>query len=570
MAGNHRKGAAALGPILGLAGLVILVVGGALALYYLKGGRTITEKDVEDAGKVAGLKFSGKERRMMVRGLRDKAAGYVENRKVPLPNSVPPAVAFNPVVPGLVLETERRPCVFSEPADLALPANLEDLAFAPVTELAKLIRTRKVTSTDLTKMYLGRLKKYGPKLLCVVTLTEDTALAQARKADEEIAAGKYRGPLHGIPWGGKDLLATKGIRTTWGSAAYRDQVPDANATVVDRLEAAGAVLVAKLSMGELAMGDVWFGGKTRNPWNTEQGSSGSSAGSASAVAAGLVGFAIGTETWGSIVSPSTRCGTTGLRPTYGRVSRSGAMALSWTMDKIGPIARAAEDCALVFDVLRGPDGKDLTVVDLPFNYDAAQNPGGIRIGYLAKAFEEKADADEGKARKANDLAALDVLRKLGVELVPFELPAIPPEPLAVILDAECAAAFDELTRSGRDGLLVKQDPGAWPNIFREARLIPAVEYIQANRVRTLLMEDMARRMKDLDVYVAPSFAEGNLLLTNLTGHPAVVLPDGFDEKGAPTSISFIGSLYGEAKLLRVAKAFQDATAFHLKHPVIKE
>ena len=279
------------------------------------------------------------------------------------------------------------------------------------------------------------------------------------------------------------------------------------------------------------MGDVWFGGKTKNPWNYEQGSSGSSAGSASAVAAGLVGFAIGTETWGSIVSPSTRCGTTGLRPTYGRVSRAGAMALSWTMDKIGPIARTAEDCALVFDSIRGPDGKDLTVVGLPFNYDAAQNLESIRVGYLAKAFEEKAAKEEEKAWKANDAAVLEVFRGLGVILVPFDLPSIPPEPLAVILDAEAAAAFDELTRSGRDRLLVEQDAGAWPNIFREGRLIPAVEYIQANRVRTLLMEDMARRMKDIDVYIAPSFAEGNLLLTNLTGHPTVVLPDGFDAKG---------------------------------------
>ncbi len=570
MTRRHRRGAAALGLILGLAGLVVLVIGGALALYYLKGGRTITEKDIEDGAKIAGLRFTGKERRMMARGLRDKAAGYVENRKVPLPDSVPPAVAFDPVVPGLVFETEQRPCVFTEPPDAEAPANLEELAFAPVAELAKLIRTRKITSTDLTKMYLGRLKRYGPKLLCVVTLTEATALEQARKADEEIAAGKYRGPLHGIPWGAKDLLATRGIRTTWGSAAYKDRVPDANAAVVDRLEAAGAVLVAKLSMGELAMGDVWFGGKTRNPWNYKQGSSGSSAGSASAVAAGLVGFAVGTETWGSIVSPSTRCGTTGLRPTYGRVSRAGAMALSWTMDKIGPIARAAEDCALVFDALRGPDGRDMTVADLPFNYDAAQDLGSIRVGYLAGAFEEKAAKEEEKARKANDMAALEVLRRLGIELVPFTLPSIPAEPLAVILDAESAAAFDGLTRSGRDELLVEQDAGAWPNIFREARFIPAVEYIQANRVRTLLMEDMARRMKDIDVYVAPSFAEGNLLLTNLTGHPAVVLPNGFDDKGAPTSISFIGSLYGEAKLLRVAKAFQDATSFHLKHPVLEE
>jgi Asp-tRNA(Asn)/Glu-tRNA(Gln) amidotransferase A subunit family amidase len=570
MARNHRKGIAAPGPILGLAGLVVLVVGGALALYYLKGGRTITERDVEDGAKIAALRFGHGERRMMVPGLRGKAAGYRENRKVPLPNSVAPAISFDPVVTGLNLETEQRPCVFAEPPDLAVPANLEDLAFAPVSQLAKLIRTRQVTATDLTRMYLGRLKKYGPKLLCVVTLTEATALEQAGKADAEIASGKYRGPLHGIPWGAKDLLATKGVRTTWGSAAYRDQVPDANAAVVDRLEAAGAVLVAKLSMGELAMGDVWFGGKTRNPWNYEQGSSGSSAGSASAVAAGLVGFAIGTETWGSIVSPATRCGATGLRPTYGRVSRAGAMALSWTMDKIGPIARTAEDCALVFDAIRGPDGRDLTVVDLPFNYDGALDLGSIRVGYLVKAFEEKAVREEEKARKANDAAALDVFRGLGVSLVPLELPSVPVEPLAVILDAESAAAFDELTRSGRDDLLVEQDAGAWPNVFREARLIPAVEYIQANRVRTLLMEDMARRMKDIDVYIAPSFAEGNLLLTNLTGHPTVVLPNGFDGKGAPTSISLVGSLYGEAKLLRLANAFQDATAFHRKHPVLKE
>lgn len=570
MTRNSRRGVGNLGLVLGLAALAALVLGGALALYHFKGGKAITERDVEDAAKVAGLRFGAKERRMMVRGLRDKAAGYVANREVALPNSVPPAVAFNPVVPGVVLETGRRPCVFSEPADIMVPANLEGLAFAPVSALAKLVREGKVTSIALTRMYLGRLKRYGPKLLCVVTLMEERALEQARKADEEISAGRYRGPLHGIPWGAKDLLATKGVPTTWGSAAYRDQVPEADATVVERLDAAGAVLVAKLSMGELAMGDIWFGGKTRNPWNYDQGSSGSSAGSASAVAAGLVGFAIGTETWGSIVSPSTRCGATGLRPTYGRVSRAGAMALSWTMDKIGPIARSVEDCALVFDVLRGPDGKDLTVVDLPFNFDATEPLGSIRVGYLAKAFEEEAEKPEDQVRRANDRAALDVLRTLGVSLVPFELPSIPAEPLAVILDAEAGAAFDELTRSGRDDLLVEQEDGAWPDIFREARLIPAVEYIQANRVRTLLMEDMARRMADIDVYVAPSFAEGNLLLTNLTGHPAVVVPDGFDDRGSPTSLSFVGSLFGEAKLLRVAKAYQDATDHHLKHPVLKE
>lgn len=448
---------------------------------------------------------------------------------------------------------------------LERPADLEDLAFAPVTELAQLIRARKVTSTELIRMYLARLKKYGPHLECVVTLTEELALAQAARADEEIAAGRYRGPLHGIPYGAKDLLAVRGYKTTWGAKPYENQVIDDNATVIERLEEAGAVLVAKLTLGALAMGDVWFGGKTRNPWNYEQGSSGSSAGPAAATAAGLVGFAIGTETWGSIVSPSTRCGVVGLRPTFGRVSRAGAMALSWSMDKIGPICRSVEDCALVFEAIRGPDGRDLTVVDLPFNWDPALGLGAIRVGYLKKAF------DEDHKTKKNDDAALEVLRSAGIALVPFELPEdLPVESLAIILDVEAAAAFDELTRSNRDDLMVRQERNAWPNAFRQARFIPAVEYIQANRVRTLLMQAMAERMKEVDVYVAPSFGGNNLLLTNLTGHPAVVLPNGFDEKGSPTSISFIGGLYDEARTLRVALAYEQATDFHTKHPVLKE
>jgi Asp-tRNA(Asn)/Glu-tRNA(Gln) amidotransferase A subunit family amidase len=393
-----------------------------------------------------------------------------------------------------------------------------------------------------------------------VTLTEDLALEQARRADEEIADGLYRGPLHGIPWGAKDLLAVAGYRTTWGSRIYEDQVIDTDATVVKRLEEAGSVLVAKLSMGALAMGDVWFGGQTRNPWNPARGSSGSSAGSAAATAAGLVGFAIGTETLGSIVSPSTRCGVTGLRPTFGRVSRSGAMALSWTMDKIGPICRTVEDCALVLEAIRGSDGEDPTVIDAPFNWDPEADLASIRIGYLKNAFE-------GESRtKTFDLAALEVLRGLGITLVPFELPEMKAEALGFILDAEAAAAFDEVTRSGKDSLMVRQGPGAWPNIFRRARFIPAVEYIQANRARTRLMGEMAGKMEAVDVFVTPSFGGGVLLVTNLTGHPAVVVPDGFDDRGNPVSISFIGSLFGEAAALRVAKAYQDATEFHLKHP----
>jgi Asp-tRNA(Asn)/Glu-tRNA(Gln) amidotransferase A subunit family amidase len=577
--GQSSRGSSGLGLLLVLGAAAALVIGGAFALNFFKSHK-IDVQDIASAEKIAGLSFTHKERKLMLEDLGDNAGSYAKLHKVVLPNNVPPAVRFDPTVPGSS-SPPPSPSTLSHqgsgndvggagarenPANVVeRPANLEDLAFAPVTTLAPLLRERKVTSTELTRMYLARLKKYGPGLHCVITLTEELALAQAKRADEEIAAGRYRGPLHGVPYGAKDLLATKGIRTTWGTKPYIDQVPDHDATVIERLEQAGAVLVAKLSMGELAWGDVWFGGKTRNPWNYEQGSSGSSAGSASATAAGLVGFSIGTETWGSIVSPSTRCGVAGLRPTYGRVSRAGAMALSWSMDKIGPICRSVEDCALVFDAIRGPDGKELGVVDLPFDWDPAADLKTIRVGYLKKSFE--ADHDT----KKNDQAALEVLRAAGIELVPFELPAdLPIQPLAIILNAESAAAFDELTRSNRDDLMTRQERNAWPSAFRASRFIPAVEYIQANRVRTLLMEEMAEKMKTVDVYVAPSEDDDNGLLTNLTGHPAVVVPDGFDEKGSPTSISFIGGLYDEAKALRVALAYQQATDFHTRHPKLKE
>jgi Asp-tRNA(Asn)/Glu-tRNA(Gln) amidotransferase A subunit family amidase len=564
---SKERGFSSIGFILAVAGIVVLVVGGALALYFTK-GKAITTKDIASSEKIINLHFTQKERKMMRENLKDNASDYAKLRDVNLTNSVPPALQFNPVVPGLTFEKDIKketPFWLPENPDVKRPANLEDLAFYPVTALARLIRSRQVSSTELTQMYLSRLKKYGPRLKCVVTLTEELALMQAKRADEEIAAGRYRGPLHGIPWGAKDLLATKGIKTTWGARPYQDQVIDEDATVVKRLEEAGAVLVAKLSMGALAWGDVWFGGKTRNPWNYEEGSNGSSAGSAAATAAGLVGFAIGTETWGSIISPSTRCGTTGLRPTFGRVSRAGAMALSWSMDKIGSICRSVEDCAMVFEAIHGPDGKDLTVVDLSFLWDPSLDLKTIRVGYLKKAFER-----DYPTRK-NDRVSLDVIRGLGVEPVPFELPEnLPVDSLAFILNAEAAAAFDELTKSNRDDLLVRQVRNAWPNIFRQARFIPAVEYIQANRIRTLLMQEMAKRMVGFDVYVAPSFGGSNLLLTNLTGHPAVVVPNGFNEKGSPTSLSFIGNLFEEAKALRLALAYQQATSFHLQHPQLKE
>jgi len=537
---------------------------GALLQTLSSASSPITKEAVAGAEKIIGLAFTDVERDSMLDGLKEQLGNYQGIRGVTIPNGVPPAVMFNPIPVGLKFEKSRKPFKATPPGKVVLPVDREELAFYSVGQLGFLLKTMQVSSVELTRIYLNRLKRYGPKLECVITLTEDIAMHQARRADNEIAAGKYRGPLHGIPYGAKDLLSTKGVRTTWGSVPYKEQMIDGDATVIRRLEEAGAVLVAKLTMGELAWGDVWFGGKTRNPWNYEQGSSGSSAGSAAATAAGLVGFAIGTETWGSIVSPSTRCGTTGLRPTYGRVSRTGAMALSWTMDKIGPICRTVEDCALVFNVIQGPDGEDQTLYDVPFNYDHNVTLSRLRIGYLKSDF----DSVEGD-HSLND-ATLATLRSLGATLIPISLPKYPVNDISIILSAEAGAAFDELTRSGQDDLLVRQIKNAWPNVFRLSRFIPAVEYIQANRIRYLVIQEMARLMDTIDVYVAPSFQGGNLLLTNLTGQPCVVLPNGFSKEGTPTSITFIGRLFDEGKLLAVAKKYQDATAFHLKHPTLKE
>jgi Asp-tRNA(Asn)/Glu-tRNA(Gln) amidotransferase A subunit family amidase len=525
----------------------------------------ITKEILQDAEQIAGLEFTDQERELMVDGLNGHLKSYEKLREVRLDNSVAPALQFNPITPDMKFEKKRLPIKASKPIKAKRPSDIEDLSFWTITNLAGLIKSQKISSLELTEMYLGRLKKYDSKLQCVITLTEELARQQAKRADKEIAAGRYRGPLHGIPWGAKDLLAVKGYKTTWGAMPYKDQLIDADATVVSRLEEAGAVLVGKLTLGALAWGDVWFAGKTRNPWNTEKGSSGSSAGPAAATVTGLVGFSIGSETWGSIVSPCTVCGATGLRPTFGRVSRFGAMALSWTMDKIGPICRSVEDCALVFDAIYGPDGKDSTVVDLPFNWNAGRGVKGLKVGYIKSAFEQER---KDKEAKAHDQATLEVLRHLGLDLIPIELPDYPVDVMAFILGVEAAAAFDELTRSGRDDLLVRQIQNAWPNRFREARLIPAVEYIQANRLRTLVIKAMHELMSDIDVYVAPSWEGDNLLLTNLTGHPAVVLPNGFNKEQEPTSITFTGKLYGESEVLAVAKAYQDVTGFHLKHPVL--
>jgi Asp-tRNA(Asn)/Glu-tRNA(Gln) amidotransferase A subunit family amidase len=522
--------------------------------------QSIIKEQIQNGEKIIGIEFSEAERDSMIDNLNDQLRSYEKIRKYPLNNNVTPALEFNPIPVRFHFPEEQLPIDFSPYAGIKLPRDRNELAFYSIGELAALIKTKQITSVELTRIFLERLKKYDPVLHCVITLTGERALRQARLMDEELKNGRYRSLLHGIPFGIKDLLATKDYNTTWGAVPFKDQMILADAVVLERLEEAGGVLVAKLSMGALAWGDVWYGGMTRNPWDTTKGSSGSSAGSASAVSAGLVPFAIGTETWGSIVSPSTVCGTTGLRPTYGRVSRTGAMALSWSMDKIGPICRTAEDLAIVFEAIQGPDGVDQTLYDVPFNYSHEIDFTKLRIGYL------KLDFDKDYPFKKNDSITLAKLEELGAVLIPIELPDLPVNDMSFILSAEAAAAFDELTRSNDDDLLVRQIKNAWPNSFRSARFIPAVEYINANRLRYILIQQMQKIMEGIDLYVAPSWEGDNLLLTNLTGHPCVVVPNGFSEEGTPTSISFIGRLFDEGRLISFAKKYQDSEKFHLIHP----
>jgi Asp-tRNA(Asn)/Glu-tRNA(Gln) amidotransferase A subunit family amidase len=539
-------------------------------------GADITPATIACAEELAGVKFTDEQRQQMVEGLKNQQTQLDQLHQIKLDNAVPPAFVFDPVPPGVIPTLPKKhKMVRSRAVMRAVPRDLEELAFRPVTELAELLRHRKVTSTQLTEMYLARLKKYDPMLKAVITLTEERARAQAKAADEEIRRGRYRGPLHGIPWGAKDLLAVRGYKTTWGAGPFRDQTIDVDATVVKRLDDAGAVLLAKLTLGELAQGDIWFGGTTKNPWNVAQGSSGSSAGPGSTVAAGLVGFAIGTETLGSISSPSTRNGVTGLRPTFGRVPRTGAMALSWTMDKIGPMARSVEDCALILDAIHGPDNVDRAVKDIPFSWDATLEPTSLRVGYAKSAFDLAERNDKGQVQhgtKRFDDAALDVLRKLGVKLIPVELPDMAYGAMRFVLTAEAAAAFDELTRSGRDRELVQQTPRDWANTFRLAHFIPAVDYVNANRARMLAMQKWHALFETVDVIVTPTNVGSQLVATNLTGHPAVIVPSGFrdtsdtDKTQVPVSLTFLGGLYQEARLLAVAKVWQDATDFHLRHP----
>ncbi len=528
----------------------------------------VTAEMVRGAEQLSGLEFTPEEREEMVRAVNQNLEWYEGMRAKPLVNGNWPALQFNPALPGMRFDQERRPFLRSDPGPVRAPANLEEAAFWPVTRLSRLLESRQVTSLELTKMYLARLKRYDPKLECVITLTEDLALRQARRADSEIAAGRYRGPLHGIPWGVKDLLATRDYPTTWGAEPYKDQQFDFDATIVERLEEAGAVLVAKLVSGALASGDTWFGGRTVTPWNTQMGTRGSSAGPGAATAAGLVGFSIGTETRGSIVFPSTRCGLSGLRPTYGRVSRYGVMAISYSMDKAGPMCRSVEDCALVFNAIVGPDDKDPALVDLPFNWDPDRDVNALRVGYIASAFE----ADPASARaKSNSQATLQTLRSLGLNLIPVEFPDYPVDVQRILLYAEATAAFDELNRSRRDTLLRRPN---WSQRFRMARTIPAVEYIQADRHRVLLMEEMNQLLSRVDMVVVPPSEPGtssnsplgrNTPLTNLTGHPCVVVPNGFVEDGTPSTMTFVGKLHAEAEMLALAKRYQDATVFHLRY-----
>jgi Asp-tRNA(Asn)/Glu-tRNA(Gln) amidotransferase A subunit family amidase len=575
----------------------------------------ITPEMIDAAAVLAGVgPFTPEQKKMMLDGLIDNNGSYKAIRKLKLPNSVAPAYVFHPLPAGASLPSGNQNIITLVPIAMVpdAPARIEDLAFATVAELSGLIRERKITSLALTKMYLDRLKHYDAKLHFIANLTEDRALAQAKAADAEIAAGKYRGPLHGIPWGAKDLLAVKGYPTTWGAGGFEHQVVDEDATVVERLDAAGAVLVAKLTLGALAMGDIWYGGRTRNPWNTEQGSSGSSAGPASAVAAGCVGFAIGSETLGSISSPSTRCGTTGLRPTFGFVPRTGAMALSWTMDKLGPIARSAEDCALVLQAICGPDGKDASVAQASFNSAGVGDWHSLRVGYLKSEFDplpplkldepeagetpekkkdrEKRNAEQtaSHARRAYDqrydLAALDKLRAMGVNLIPVQLPKLPYGAMTDLLTAEAAAAFDDLTLSGRDKLLTAQGPEDWPNLFRTARFYPAVEYIQANRARTLAIQQVSALFNEVDIIVTATTGQ-QLVATNLTGHPALIVPNGFrgadaprppkiddgdsDDiggPGTPVSLTFLAGHYRDVELAAFGRAYQQATDFHKQHP----
>jgi Asp-tRNA(Asn)/Glu-tRNA(Gln) amidotransferase A subunit family amidase len=524
------------------------------------GQSRVTLEMLKGALGVAGVTFTEDEQKEMLQGLNRYLSTYDELRALKIPNDVQPPLYFSALVPGMKVNRTREPLRFSVPV-VRRPANLEDVAFWPVTRLAQLLRTRRVTSVELTKMYLDRLHQHNGKLNCVVTFLDDLALAQAKLADAEIAAGKHRGPLHGIPWGAKDIIAVKGFKTTWGSGAYQDQVIDQDASIVEMLREAGAVLLAKLASGELAQGDRWFGGQTKNPWNLEEGSSGSSAGPGAATAAGLCAFAIGTETSGSILSPSARCGVTGLRPTFGRISRHGVMALAWTQDRLGPMCRYAEDCAVVMSAIAKPDQRDLSVSDVPFNWNTHLDIRRLRVGYLKDAFAEANDP----AVKTNQEKTLAQVEALGVKLIEVKVPAWTLN--TSLYAVESAAFFDELIRTGGDRKMTTPARAAG---WKVARAIPAVEFVQLQRARMMMMMKLAEATADVDVYLAPSGSGGltqrHFTMANAACYPALNVPNGFGPKGSPTSVTFMARPFGEAELLALGKAYQDAARFHERRP----
>ncbi|MEE1961271.1 amidase [Allomuricauda taeanensis] len=524
--------------------------------------REFTKRDVKKSERLIGIHFSKEARDTLYPYLQRNREGFDSLRKYPLDNAVFPAIRFDPIPFGFEMPEQWENQTWEIPDHVEIPEPYDLLAFYTIPQLASLIKHQKITSTELTQFFLDRLKKYQPMLQCSITITDSLAMAQAKRADQEIKSGQYRGILHGIPYGTKDLMSVAGYPTTWGAAPYKDQEIDQTATVIERLEESGAILVAKLVSGALARGDVWFGGKTKNPWDTTQGASGSSAGSGSATSAGLVPFALGTETLGSITSPSTRNGVTGLRPTYGRVSRHGVMSLSWSMDKVGPLGRNAEDCAIVFAAIQGKDEKDLTTIDLPFGVDWKKDITSLKVAYL------KEDIEKDTTQSGDNLRnALETLKSIGIEPTAVKMPeAIPYRGFDIILRAEAGAFFDALVRSGKVDEMVEQDQRSRANSLRQSRFIPAVEYLQASRQRQVLMQEMNTLMKDYDVLISPSFGNDQLLATNLTGHPVIAIPTGLDDKKHPTSMTFVGNLYDEASILLLAKAFQERTGFDEMHP----
>jgi Asp-tRNA(Asn)/Glu-tRNA(Gln) amidotransferase A subunit family amidase len=566
-----------------------LLPGALLAQVQQSTDLSVSAAMLADALTVAGLTVSEDDQKAMLQAVNRNLNSYDEVRKVAIPNDVAPPSYFSPIVPGMKVNRNRESLRFSTPS-VKRPAKLEDVAYWPILDLAHLIKTRQVTSSELTEMYLSRLHRHNEKLNCVVTFLDELARLQAHEADQEIAAGRYKGPLHGIPWGAKDIIAVKGYKTTWGSGAFQDQMLADDASVIEMLRDAGAVLIAKLTTGELAQGDRWFGGQTMNPWNLSEGSSGSSAGPASATAAGCVAFGIGSETSGSILSPSARCGVTGLRPTFGRISRYGVMALAWTYDRLGPLCRYVEDCAVVMSVIAKPDNRDLSVADIPFNWNARFDVKKLRVGYIDSGFDDP-----------RDQKVLEAVQSLGLRTVPITVPDAPSDVLG--FGVESAAFFQEMVTTGNDKKM--SNPGRAAS-WRPAKLIPAVDYIQSQRARAMMMAKLAEATAEVDVYIVPTGNQGgpgggrggrgagtptdgaaatpptsrgggrgnfrrtpvqrHFAMANAAGYPAINIPHGFQDSGSPTAITFYARPFAEAELLALAKAYQDAAGFHLKHP----